>query len=410
MKIHKFLFFVGITILLFQPVFAQDWSQWRGSNRDGVAAISQIPSNWPQQLRQAWQIEVGEGHSSPIYSNGKIFVFTRQNTEEVLLCINPKDASIIWQKSYSAPYTLNPAAFGHGKGPKSTPVIAEGKIITLGINGVLSCFDITNGALTWQRRFTEQFSKTAPVFGTAMSPLVNDGLAIAHVGGQKGALMAIDIKSGDIKWQWDNDGPGYSSPLIATIAGVKQIITLSQKNIIGLAFENGKLLWQIPFQTPWFQNIQTPLFYENDLILSGLQKALMRVKIEKKNDTWSVEEVWKNKDTWTYMSSPVLFDDIIVLFSDRRKGSYAMVDAKSGEVLWQSQGRVGENAALIRVGEFLLSLQNEGKLIIAKPSREKLELIREYTVADSQTWAHPVLFDNHILIKDKTNLTLWKLN
>ena len=183
MKIHKFLFFVGITILLFQPVFAQDWSQWRGSNRDGVAAISQIPSNWPQQLRQAWQIEVGEGHSSPIYSNGKIFVFTRQNTEEVLLCINPKDASIIWQKSYSAPYTLNPAAFGHGKGPKSTPVIAEGKIITLGINGVLSCFDITNGALTWQRRFTEQFSKTAPVFGTAISPLVNDGLAIAYVGG-----------------------------------------------------------------------------------------------------------------------------------------------------------------------------------------------------------------------------------
>lgn len=411
MKILRSLIFVVVYTLFFQSVSAQDWPQWRGPDRDGVVEISQIPDEWPEKLQRVWQIEVGEGHSSPLYSQNQIFIFTRLDNDEVLFCINSENASLIWMKSYPAPYSLNPAASGHGKGPKSTPVIADGKIFTLGINGVLSCFDIENGALVWQKSFADKFKTTAPVYGTAMSPQVEDGLCIAHVGGaNSGALIAVNVDNGKIKWQWNGDGPGYSSPIIRTMADVKQIITFSRKNIIGVDFNNGKLLWQIPFKTPWFQNIQTPVFYGNDLIVSGLQQGIMRIKIEKKNETWSVQEVWKNKDTWTYMSTPVLFGDIVVLFSDRRKGTYAMIDSESGKLLFQSQGRVGENAALVKAGDFLLSLQNDGKLIVAKPSRETLEIVKEYTVANSQTWAHPVFYDNHILIKDKTNLTLWKLN
>src|SRR3954452_15797680 len=110
---------------------------------------------------------------------------------------------------------MNQVAVRHGEGPKSTTVFADGKLYTLGISGILSCFDAASGAVRWRKDFSGQFKQTSPTYGAAMSPVVDRGLVIAHVGGEgEGALSAFDADSGEVRWSWKGDGPGYAAPLI----------------------------------------------------------------------------------------------------------------------------------------------------------------------------------------------------
>lgn len=148
------------TILLFiaflsVPASAQDWPQWRGPNRDGNVSGAVIPTSWPKTLKEQWKVPVGIGHSSPVVSNGRIYVFARQGDEEVLLCLDASTGKEIWGSSQPISYEMNPAALGHGKGPKSTPVVSNGTVCTFGISGVLSCHDVATGKMKWRREFSK---------------------------------------------------------------------------------------------------------------------------------------------------------------------------------------------------------------------------------------------------------------
>src|SRR5262249_13580835 len=156
-----------------------------------------LPASWPKALKEEWKVNVGVGHSSPVVSNNRIYEFARQGEEEVLLCLDLATGKEVWRSSQQISYQMNPAATGHGKGPKSTPVLSNGKVYTFGISGVLSCHEAATGKLKWRRDFAKQYPATSPLYGTAMSPLVDNGLLIAHVGGQdKGALTAFDAETG----------------------------------------------------------------------------------------------------------------------------------------------------------------------------------------------------------------------
>src|SRR5579863_2341369 len=244
----------------FVTVFLQgaDWPQWRGPNRDGVVAGE--PAAWPEKLNLKWKIAVGEGHASPILAGASAYVFTRLNDAETISSIDPASGKLRWQQHYPAPYQMNPAATGHGQGPKSTPLYSNGRVYTLGINGILSCFDAETGQLRWRKDFAQQYKEGAPDFGTAMSPVVDNGLLIAHVGGTKrGALTAFDAATGAVKWTWDGDSPAYASPIVVDLGGVRQVVTQSKSNIVGVAAATGKVLWTIPFKTSYDQNIVTPV-------------------------------------------------------------------------------------------------------------------------------------------------------
>src|SRR5688572_4005515 len=203
-----------------------DWTQWRGPNRDGLVRDAAIPRVWPKELKEEWKVTVGIGHSTPVVANNKIYVFARQAEEEVLLCLDSATGKEIWRSDQPIAYEMHNAARKHGKGPKSTPVLHDGKVYTLGISGVLSCHDGRTGNLKWRREFSKQYPKTSPLFGTAMSPLISNGQVIAHVGGHdKGALMAFDANTGADKWANQMDGPAYASPIAVNLAGTRQVVT-----------------------------------------------------------------------------------------------------------------------------------------------------------------------------------------
>ncbi|HKP73433.1 MAG TPA: PQQ-binding-like beta-propeller repeat protein [Pyrinomonadaceae bacterium] len=409
-SIKRFTKLALAVALVALPALAHDWSQWRGPNRDGYTHQLVVPATWPKALAEEWKATVGVGQSSPVLAEGKVYVFARQGEEEVVLCLDSTTGKQIWRMSYPVAFTVNPAAAAFGKGPKSTPTVNGGRVYTFGISGVLSCFDAQNGKLRWRAEFSKQYKNTAPTYGTAMSPIVENGLLIAHVGGQDaGALTAFDADTGRVRWTYDGDGPAYSSPVITTLAGVRQLVTYTQKQLVGVSLADGKLLWQLPAKTEYDTNSVTPVVYKDLLIYMRENQGLSAVRLTKQGDKLAPQEVWKNPDNELYLTTPVVAGAQLFGLSIKRRGQFFALDPETGKTLWQSEGRQGENAAIINAGKALLMLTNEAKLYVLAPDAKSFAPVARYEVAKSPTWAHPLVFGNRILVKDETTLTSWTL-
>ena len=387
---------------------AQDWNQWRGPSRSGVTAAFQAPASWPDKPRKVWESTVGTGHSSPVVSGTRAFVFTRVGEDEVVTAVDLQTGKQVWQQRYRATYQVNPAAESHGKGPKSTPVVDGGRLFTLGISGTLSAFDAATGKPLWRKTFDREFDASSPDFGVAMSPLVDGGQVIVHAGGNKsGALMAIDGATGAVKWQWKNEGPAYASPVIGSFGTSRQVVTESRSHLVGLSAATGALLWSVPFTTAYDQNIVTPIISGDLVLYSGIDQPLTALHIRESAGKWTAERAWHVDSVPMYMSTAVLSGGSVFGLTHRNKGQFFALDPRSGKVLWTTRGREGENAALIAVGELLMATTTEGELVIARRDATRFDPIKRYTIAESPVWAHPVPAGRGVLIKDAEKLAYW---
>ena len=389
-----------------------DWPQWRGPARDGVAAGFVAPKSWPATLTRVWSVTVGEGHSNPVVSGDRVFLHSREGDKEVVRCLRLSDGGAAWTESWPIAYEMHPAATEHGKGPKSTPALAGGTLYTLGITGVLSALDADSGRTIWRKEFAGQFPATAPQYGTATSPLVDHGLVIAYVGGfHDGSLTAFDAKTGEPRWSLKGEGPGYASPIVAELGGVRQIVTQSDQSIIGVDPATGKLLWKLPLVTPYDQNAVTPLVVGDLLIVSGIEYGLRAYRPEKGGDAKTAvltpREVWNKPEVSLYMSSPVVAEGRLFGFSHRKSGHLFCLEPKTGRVVWTGAGHEGSNMALVSAGDVVLALNDASELFVLAAGAPGFAPVARYSVADSPTWAHPVPVSGGILIKDKTRLSLW---
>jgi outer membrane protein assembly factor BamB len=380
------------------------WPQWRGPRRDGsIGAIA--VTNWPAQLTKRWEISIGSGHASPVVSGGRVIVFSREGDREIVRALELSSGREAWRADYPAPYSVNPAAAAHGPGPKATPAIAGSRVFTFGIGGVLSAFDAATGKLLWRA----PAPKSLPEYGTAASPLVDGTSVIAHVGGYSaGAITAFDAATGATKWQWTGDGPGYASPVLATIGGVRQVITLTQKFVVGLSAASGALLWQLPFTTEYNQNSVTPLVRGDLVVFSGVTKPLTAVRIRREASKWTASPVWTNDQLPMYMSSPILIGDTLFGLTHRNRGQIFAADLATGRSLWTTKGRDGENASLLGNGSWMLISTTNGELLIAQPNGTAFKEIRRYTIANSAVWAHPAIAGRSIVVKDANTIICWR--
>lgn len=382
-----------------------DWPQWRGPSRDGRVTTT-LPAEWPAKLTKRWEVPVGEGHSSPVVAGDRVVIHARQDDREITRAIALSTGKELWRNDYVAPYTMNRAAQAHGPGPKSTPAIAGGRVFTFGIGGILSALDLETGKLLWRT----PPPSVLPDFGTAMSPVADGALVIAHMGGMnKGALTAFDAATGKVRWQWAGDGPAYASPVITTIGGTRHVITQTQKSIVSVNAANGALLWQAPFTTPYEQNSVTPLVRGDLVIYSGLDAGITAVRLARQGNRWVASPVWKNDQVSMYMSSPVIVETAIYGLSNRSSGQFVALDLATGKTLWTTRGREGENASVIAAGSVLLLTTTGAELIVARANPAKFEEVRRYTVADSAVWAHPALAPRALLVKDVDKLICWSL-
>jgi outer membrane protein assembly factor BamB len=398
---------IGV-LLSAAPAPAAEWTQWRGPGRDGMSHSGRAARPWPAELSRHWRVEVGSGQSSPVVSGRSVFMFSREADQEVAHALDLESGRLLWRQGYRAPYEVYPGAASFGSGPRSTPVVHQGRLFTLGISGILSAFDAATGRLQWQKDFAGRFPATSPPFGASMSPLVSGGRLLVHAGGHDGgAIIAFDPATGDEKWRLPGDGPSYSSPILVTIAGQEQLVIQVHRKILGVEPGAGRVLWSVPFVTPCDQNIVTPLSVGDRLLVSSVDRGTMAIAPKRSGSEWIPETVWHTTEVSMYMSSPVLVNGRVLGLSHKKKGQYFALDPLTGKVQWTSEAAQGENAAFVVVEEGLLVLQGDGTLLVLPQDAASFAPLRRYRVAESATYAHPVPTAAGLLIKDESGLALW---
>jgi RNA polymerase sigma factor (sigma-70 family) len=382
------------------------WPQWRGPNRDGVVHGVAVPEKWPQSLTPEWQVTVGNGVASPVVVGGKVYVFTRDKDDEAVHCLDLVSGKENWKSEpYPAPYKPGPGEGSGDNRPRSTPVVAAGKVFALGMTGILSCLDARDGRLLWRK-------DTKYCYYGGSSPLVTDNLCIAHVGdgAKTGGLTAFDIRSGDIRWCYAEGASATSgSPILVDLAGHRQIITYSDWNARGISVATGEKLWGVG---PGGAGMPctTPVQYKDLIILADNMDSLRALRLEKTEKGIVAKDVWKSKDLPLYYSSPVVAGDLVFGLSTRNQGCFFCLDARTGRTLWKTDGRQGGYASILSAGRVLLFLTDRGRLIVVKANAETFEAIVEYRVSDNATEAHPVFLGDRILIKDAATLRSFRIS
>jgi outer membrane protein assembly factor BamB len=403
---------VAILLVCAARVAAQsgpgDWTQWRGPSRDGSVPAFTEPSAWPENLTQRWKVEVGLGYATPLVSGNRVYMFSRQGNDEVMSALDAGSGKVIWRTAYPAPFEMQKAASRHGPGPKSTPILAGGRLFAIGMTGIVTAYDAATGKQLWQK----PAPGIVPLYTShAFSPVVEDGMVIFHVGGHdKGALTAFDVNTGAERWSWGGDGPGYGSPIVTDLGGTRQVVVMTQQKLVGVNVADGALLWERPYVTPSTTNSITPIIYGQTIIVSGGNQPVVAFAVARRDNKWVTDNVWENTEVSYRMSNPVIANDVLFSLSTRDMGQYFAIDAKSGKTLWLSEGRQAGNVGVVKAGNLLLCLEDDGELVVARSSRTAFDQVRRYKVADTETWAAPAILGNRIFVKDVSSLTLWTVN
>lgn len=411
------------------------WPQWRGPTRDGRVA-GPLPSTLPDALELVWRKAVGGGYSSPVSHGGRVFVHERvapatheeDETEgervgrERLRALSLEDGTELWSSEpVEAPFSQNEYATSQGAGPFSTPAVdvARDLVYSLGVNAVLEGRDTGSGAL--RCRYTPPRPDTSKLFtGTSVSPLIlEDGPVVVHVGDDRGGrLMAYDCSAQETRWIWEGDGPGYASPMLFETAGIRQIVTLTDRSLVGVQDGTGELLWRVDFADEWNENIVTPTLADGTVLVSGVRRGALAVQPARDDAGWSASVVWQRPERTHYMSSPVLVErggsSIWVGLSNKRKGQLVALDPSTGDDMWEGEGRFADSAALVAVGDDLLALTVDGELVVLRPHQDPdtdrfaLAEVARYTVAEEAVWPHLAVVGDILLVRSAGNLRAWR--
>ncbi|MGA2175181.1 MAG: PQQ-binding-like beta-propeller repeat protein [Verrucomicrobiota bacterium] len=404
----RFVLFSSTLALLLTALSApaQDWPQWRGPNRDDKVSGFTPPKTWPQQFNQKWKVTVGKSDASPALVGGKLFVFSRQEDDEVIQCLDAATGAALWSNKYEALAPTGPA--GRHAGPRSSPAVAEGKVVTLGVRGVLSCLEADSGKLLWRKDEVHGW----PDFFTAVSPLVLNGLCIAQLGGKSnGVVAAYDLATGAEKWKWPGDGPAYASPVLMQVGDAKLIVTQTDKRVVALNLSDGKLAWETPFapQGMGAANAATPIIDGQTLIYTGTGRGTVAVKLEKQGDSFTATPLWSNSDNSPRFSTPVLKNGL--LFGLSQDGNFYCLNAQTGKTAWTEAGaKRGAFGSILDAGSVLVALTPKAHLIAFQPDDKAYAEVASVKVAETEIYSHPVLAGNRVFVEDQDSVTLWTLD
>jgi outer membrane protein assembly factor BamB len=356
-------------------------------------------------LNQKWKVTVGKGDATPALLGDKVFVFARDDKGELTLCLDAATGKELWRDSYEAQAANEP--MGKHPGPRSSPTVVDGKVLAYGVRGTLSCLDAANGKVLWRK---DELGAVFPRFFTASSPLVTDGLCIAQLGSEeKGGIYAYALASGDQKWKWTDDGSAYASPSLLSVEGVKTVVALTAKRVVGLSVSDGKLLWETPFAPAGrAYNAATPIVEGSTVIISGSGRGTKAIKIEKTGDAFAAKELWSNPDNAVQFNTPVLNSGRI--YGVSQKGDLFCIDATDGKTLWTSPLGAKDFASVVDAGSVLMAMGTQGELTFFEPSEKEYKKLASYKVAQTEMYAYPVPAGNHLFIKDKDSLARWDVD
>ena len=376
------------------------WTQWRGPHRDGQLVTSKP---WPNQLSEQrlssrWAKPLGPSYSGPIVTGDRVFTTETEGRKyEVVRALDRRTGRQIWEAKWAGAMNVPFFAAANGSWIRATPTLDGDRLYVAGMRDVLVCLSAADGSILWKLDFVEETGSSLPTFGFVSSPLIWKDHVFVQAGG---SFVKVDKRSGKVVWRTLKDsggmyGSAFSSPIMATIDGVEQLLVQTRSQLAGVSPSDGSVLWSRKVKAFRGMNILTPTVIGDKVFTSSYGGGSMMLRIKRSGDKWESEEVWTRK-TQAYMSSPVVVDGHIYLHL--RNQRFVCLDAETGEQRWISRP-YGKYWSMITNGKLLLALDQRGDLLLIDPSPEAFKVLDKRRVA-RDSWAHLAIAGNEVFVRD----------
>jgi outer membrane protein assembly factor BamB len=381
------------------------WTDFRGPNRDGHYRERPILTQWPADgLKPIWKQPVGGGYASFVIAGGLAFTIEQRGPQEIVAAYDVATGRELWTNAWTATFRESMG----GDGPRATPVWADGRVYALGGLGELRCLEGATGALVWRTNILEDSGATNLQWGMSAAPLVVDDTIVVLPGGPKGqSVVAYDRRTGKRAWSALNDQQAYSSPMLATLAGVRQILVFSASRVMGLTPDRGDVLWEYPWKTGYDVNAGQPIVIGDNRVFvsSGYGAGAAVVELTRSGEGgFQVREVWRNIRMKNQFTSSVLHEGFIYGLDE---SILACLDAATGELKWKG-GRYGYGQVLLASGH-LIVLGEEGDLVLVRAAPDRHQELARFPALEGKTWNHPAMSDAVLLVRNINEMAAFDL-
>jgi WD40 repeat protein len=408
---------LGWFLLQRSELKSDDWPQWRGPNRDGVWRETGILESIPASgLQFRWRAKIGAGYAGPVVAQGRVFVPDHQFDPEVerVVCLEETTGRPLWAHSYPTTYK----DMEYGNGPRASPTVHEGRVYTLGTQGDLFCLDAVSGKVVWTKSLKTDFHGEIPHYGASAAPLVIGDLLIVCAGGQpEGSVVALDRRTGDLRWSKLPDRPAYSAPIAIHAGGVEQLVVWTADAIRGLEPATGNVYWQIPWKAVFdpAQMVASPVWHKDKLLFLGAwSRGSKMLQLDSAKPAVSV--LWETGTKPTTTISTPLFQDDDCFYAVLGNGSLACLEAATGREVWSTReptsGSFG-NLHFTPNGDRVFLFNHTGHLLLARLTKDKYQELGRCLLVEPTAgfraqgpiaWAHPAYANRHVFARNDREL------
>ena len=386
---------------------AATWNQWRGPSRDSTLPGAQWPTDVNQSLKLVWEKPHSPTYSGPVVQGDIVFTTeTIDKKTERVTAYKLDSGEVVWQREWPGSMAVPFFAAANGDWIRSTPACTKDALVVLGMRDVMVCLDPVTGNEKWRVDFPAVMGTPLPSFGAVCSPIIDEGVVYVQTGG---AVVKLSLDDGSVIWKSLENAAGmmssgaFSSPVIATLAGKRQLVVQTRQELCGVDLSVGKVMWRQPIEAFRGMNILTPLVMGDRIFTSAHSGKAQMFDVAKNGDTWTINEVWVQK-LQAYMSSPVKVGPSIYLHQKNQRVS--SINITDGSTNWTSSP-FGKYWSMISNGDRILALENTGKLMLINPNASGLEIVDERVVG-SDAWAHLAIQDDYLIVRDLAALKVFR--
>ena len=380
------------------------WTDFRGPNRLGHYTQGAIRTSFPGEApERLWRQPIGGGYASFVVANGRAFTIEQRRNREVVAAYEVQTGRELWTQGWQAFFS---EAMG-GDGPRATPVWDSGRIYALGAAGDFVVLDADNGRRVWSKNILVENQAENVYWGMANAPLIVEEKVIVTPGGPNGrSVVAYNKHTGELLWGALQDRAAYTSPMLMTLAGKRQIVLATATRVVGLDVDDGKLLWDFPWVTNQGINSAQPIATDEShlFVSAGYDHGSVLLEIAPASGGFSARAVWESKSLKNRFNSSVLYDHHIYGFDE---GIFACIDARTGERKWKG-GRYGYGQALL-AGDHILVLTETGDVVILKATPESLQEIASFPAIEGKTWNHPAIAGGILLVRNAREMAAYRI-
>jgi outer membrane protein assembly factor BamB len=390
---------VALLLGLAAPIFGEpeaaalSWPQWGGPTRDFRLSARDLATSWPPEgPRELWRRPLGDGYAGIVAAGGVLYTMFRGDGVDVATAIDATTGRTIWEQPTASPVPdfMFPS---YGPGPHSTPLLAGGRLFTVGYAGRLCSRTTLTGEEIWCRELWDELDGTRLERGYGASPLAVGSNVVVPVGGSGGALVALDQASGAIVWRSAAETVAYASPMRARIGDIDQLVLLGETALLGFDPATGSSLFQQQFAPQRTVHVTSPvvgdgwLFYNS----SNEGRGLRTDRSPGSNPDWVTERLRLQ------VGNVVRIDDTLY-----GSNPLAAVEARSGTLLWRTR-EIGR-ANLLAVGDTLLALEEDGELVLARPDARGLTVLARAEILNGRAWTAPTLIGTRLYLRDRAEI------